>query len=72
MAIELSGPHDSKVLGSCSACDFPHTKNPTTGEVNPGKVFKLRLQTSSDHAQEFRLCKGCLWKLRSQMKGVIR
>ena len=73
MSIELRGPMGTGEKGGCSACGYPPFQNLDSLQRKPGKVFELRVTPEDQNSsQSLRLCKGCLWKLREQMKGVIR
>lgn len=68
MEIELVGPVDALQEGHCNGCGYPPIQNLNTGHRKNGKVWKMITKTGAI----VRLCKGCLWELRQQMKGILR
>lgn len=64
----LIGPLDAHEAGSCNGCGFPPVEDLNSGRRKNGKVWQITTKTGAT----IRLCKGCLWDLRQQMKGVLR
>jgi len=68
IGVHLIGPLDAHAEGSCNGCGFPQVDDLNTGRRKNGKVWNIKTDTGAT----LRLCKGCLWDLRQQMKGVLK
>ena len=69
MAIEIQ--KISKEYICCIACGYPMNCDPPVMKPKPGSVYALTVGYGQK-SNTMHICKGCLWKLREQMKGILR